>query len=149
MPEAGEYQCLMLYLQTNVGLSKTNLAAFIAVLGVLSIIAQTYVLSYLSQSMTQKAVIIISLTFSALQVGMAGEGIFASPDCPTVFTNMLLLSWQYSLWWRPRGWPLPAPSLPPWAACPILPSVHWCPTPPAPNSRCDWCLSLTPNHSIA
>ena len=43
LPEAGEYQCLMLYLENTVRFTKADLALFIAVLGTLSIIAQTSV----------------------------------------------------------------------------------------------------------
>lgn len=47
LPEAGEYQCLMLYLENSAHFSKTSLALFIACLGSFSIVAQTYVpLSY-------------------------------------------------------------------------------------------------------
>ena len=42
LPEAGQYQCLMLYLQ-SIGFSTTDLAAFIAGVGILSIFAQTCV----------------------------------------------------------------------------------------------------------
>ena len=41
LPEAGEYQCLMLYLEYTIQFSKGELAAFIGVLGILSIVAQT------------------------------------------------------------------------------------------------------------
>lgn len=43
MPEAGQYACLMLYLQNSMDFTKSELAAFIATVGILSIVAQTYV----------------------------------------------------------------------------------------------------------
>ena len=42
LPEAGQYQCIMLYLQNQIGFSKPELAAYIAFVGILSIVAQTY-----------------------------------------------------------------------------------------------------------
>jgi hypothetical protein len=42
LAEAGESQCLMLYLENSVHFSKSELAGYIAILGVLSIISQTY-----------------------------------------------------------------------------------------------------------
>lgn len=41
LPEAGEYQTIMLYLRSSIGFSHADLAAYIAILGILSIIAQT------------------------------------------------------------------------------------------------------------
>lgn len=41
LPEAGEYQVLMLYLENSMGFSKAELSLYIAIMGILSIIAQT------------------------------------------------------------------------------------------------------------
>ncbi|EGD72587.1 hypothetical protein PTSG_04322 [Salpingoeca rosetta] len=71
LPEAGQYQCLMLYLQ-SIGFSKPDLAGFIAGVGILSILAQTYVLSTMSHSMSQKSVIIAGLIAQACQLALYG-----------------------------------------------------------------------------
>ena len=72
LPEAGEYQCLMLYLQNSIGFSPEELAGFIGLMGILSILAQTAVLTYLSERYSQKNTIIIGLVFGALQLGIFG-----------------------------------------------------------------------------
>ncbi len=68
LPEAGEYQCLMLYLQNTLHFSQIDLVYFIALLGTLSIVAQTYGIELLSGWFTQKSVILIGLVFSTIQV---------------------------------------------------------------------------------
>eukprot|EP00042_Codosiga_hollandica_P023081 m.89477 g.89477 ORF g.89477 m.89477 type:complete len:217 (+) comp51040_c0_seq4:869-1519(+) len=72
LPEAGEYQCLMLYLDNTLHFSETQLAAFIATLGILSILAQTTVLSALSARFTQRTVILVGLAFSVIQLFFFG-----------------------------------------------------------------------------
>lgn len=80
LAEAGETQCIMLYLENTVHFSKTQMAAYIAILGILSIFAQTFVLSLLTSRFLPKTVIIIGLFFSALQMGVYG-----------VFTNHIII----------------------------------------------------------
>lgn len=80
LAEAGETQCIMLYLENTVHFSKTQMAAYIAILGTLSIIAQTFVLNLLTARFLPKTVIIIGLLFSALQMGVYG-----------VFTNHVVI----------------------------------------------------------
>eukprot|EP00051_Salpingoeca_urceolata_P030891 m.9838 g.9838 ORF g.9838 m.9838 type:complete len:547 (+) comp3614_c0_seq2:342-1982(+) len=72
LPEAGEYQCLMLFLKSSVDFSEMELAIFIAVLGVMSIIAQTSILSYLSGRLTPKTVICCGLLFQTAQLVIYG-----------------------------------------------------------------------------
>eukprot|EP00053_Salpingoeca_punica_P015488 m.142970 g.142970 ORF g.142970 m.142970 type:complete len:532 (-) comp16727_c0_seq1:420-2015(-) len=72
LAEAGEYQCLMLYLENTLHFSKLELAAYIAVLGLLSIISQTYVLEVMSSRMQQKNIILLGLVFSTIQLALYG-----------------------------------------------------------------------------
>ena len=83
LPEAGQYACIMLYLQNSIDFSKAQLAGFIALLGILGIIAQTFalffrivfksnwlrfVLSNLAKYFSQRRVVIIALVCSLIQV---------------------------------------------------------------------------------
>lgn len=68
LPEAGEYQVLMLYLENRLGMSKAKLSLFIGVLGILSIIAQTFVLGLLAGRWSDKSVIAFGLIGSIVQL---------------------------------------------------------------------------------
>ena len=73
LPESGEYQSLMMYLETaEIGFSKGSVAAWIAVFGVASIVAQTSILSRLAEKISQKQVITIGLIFLGLQLLVFG-----------------------------------------------------------------------------
>mmetsp|Transcript_35181 Transcript_35181/g.92056 ORF Transcript_35181/g.92056 Transcript_35181/m.92056 type:complete len:501 (+) Transcript_35181:205-1707(+) len=72
LPEAGEYQILMLYLENTLSMSKAELSLFIAILGILSIVAQTFVLGLLADRWTDKSVITFGLFGSITQLTVFG-----------------------------------------------------------------------------
>ncbi|KAJ8395457.1 hypothetical protein AAFF_G00031910 [Aldrovandia affinis] len=74
LPEAGQYSSFFLYLRQIMGFSPESVAAFIAVLGLLSIIAQTVVLSLLMRSIGNKNTILLGLGFQILQLAWYGFG---------------------------------------------------------------------------
>ncbi|KAI7791258.1 MFSD14 family MFS transporter [Triplophysa rosa] len=74
LPEAGQYSSFFLYLQQIMGFSPETVAAFIAVLGLLSIVAQTVVLSLLMRSIGNKNTILLGLGFQILQLAWYGFG---------------------------------------------------------------------------
>ncbi|KAJ7408774.1 hypothetical protein WISP_118654 [Willisornis vidua] len=74
LPEAGQYSSFFLYLRQIMGFSSESVAAFIAVLGILSIIAQTIVLSLLMRSIGNKNTILLGLGFQILQLAWYGFG---------------------------------------------------------------------------
>ncbi|MGH0158958.1 UNVERIFIED_CONTAM: hypothetical protein FKN15_036651 [Acipenser sinensis] len=74
LPEAGQYSSFFLYLRQIMGFSPENVAAFIAVLGLLSIVAQTVVLSLLMRSIGNKNTILLGLGFQILQLAWYGFG---------------------------------------------------------------------------
>uniref|UniRef100_A0A6Q2Y7N3 Hippocampus abundant transcript 1 protein n=1 Tax=Esox lucius TaxID=8010 RepID=A0A6Q2Y7N3_ESOLU len=73
LPEAGQYSSFFLYLR-QVRFSPESVAAFIAVLGLLSIVAQTVVLSLLMRSIGNKNTILLGLGFQILQLAWYGFG---------------------------------------------------------------------------
>eukprot|EP00038_Savillea_parva_P000499 m.96501 g.96501 ORF g.96501 m.96501 type:complete len:502 (-) comp10170_c0_seq1:118-1623(-) len=68
LPEAGEYQVLMLYLENTLNMSKAELSLFIAILGILSIMAQTFILGLLAGRWSDKSVIAFGLVGSITQL---------------------------------------------------------------------------------
>ncbi|KAI4901473.1 hypothetical protein NFI96_020148 [Prochilodus magdalenae] len=74
LPEAGQYSSFFLYLRQIMGFSSESVAAFIAVLGLLSIVAQTVVLSLLMRSIGNKNTILLGLGFQILQLAWYGFG---------------------------------------------------------------------------
>eukprot|EP00035_Acanthoeca_spectabilis_P025375 m.458165 g.458165 ORF g.458165 m.458165 type:complete len:495 (+) comp21435_c0_seq1:288-1772(+) len=68
LPEAGEYQVLMLYLENTLQMSKAELSLFIAIMGVLSIIAQTFILGALANRWSGKSIIAFGLVGSITQL---------------------------------------------------------------------------------
>uniref|UniRef100_UPI00358FF301 hippocampus abundant transcript 1 protein isoform X2 n=1 Tax=Myxine glutinosa TaxID=7769 RepID=UPI00358FF301 len=74
LPEAGQYSSFFLYLRQIMGFSSESVAAFIAVLGILSILAQTLVLSTLMRSIGNKNTILLGLGFQLLQLAWYGFG---------------------------------------------------------------------------
>merc|ERR1740128_1415335 len=59
LPEAGQYSCFFVYLQLVMGFSPEAVATFIAVVGVLSVLAQTAILGLLMKSVGPKHTIMI------------------------------------------------------------------------------------------
>ncbi|KAM3914957.1 hippocampus abundant transcript 1 protein [Leptodactylus fuscus] len=74
LPEAGQYSSFFLYLRQIMKFSSESVAAFIAVLGILSIVAQTIVLSLLMRSIGNKNTILLGLGFQILQLAWYGFG---------------------------------------------------------------------------
>nr|XP_023699697.1 hippocampus abundant transcript 1 protein-like [Paramormyrops kingsleyae] len=74
LPEAGQYSCFFLYLRQVIGFTSETVAAFIAVVGILSILAQTVVLGLLMRSIGNKNTILLGLGFQILQLAWYGFG---------------------------------------------------------------------------
>ncbi|XP_048585821.1 hippocampus abundant transcript 1 protein [Nematostella vectensis] len=74
LPEAGQYSCMFLYLKQVIHFSDEDVATFIAVLGILSVIAQTLVLACLKKSIGLKNSVLIGLIFQVLQLSWYGLG---------------------------------------------------------------------------
>lgn len=74
LPEAGQYSCIFVYLRLVVGFSAEEVSIFLAAMGLLSVLAQTVILSMLMRSFGSKQTIIIGLLFQTLQLGWYGVG---------------------------------------------------------------------------
>uniref|UniRef100_A0AAZ3SU89 Hippocampus abundant transcript 1 protein n=1 Tax=Oncorhynchus tshawytscha TaxID=74940 RepID=A0AAZ3SU89_ONCTS len=74
LPEAGQYSSFFLYLRQVQRFSSETVAAFIAVVGILSIVAQTMVLGILMRSIGNKNTILLGLGFQILQLAWYGFG---------------------------------------------------------------------------
>lgn len=74
LPEAGEYSCFFIYLRLIMGFSQEEVAIFIAIVGVLSVIAQTIILALLMRYLGHKEAIVFGLLFEAVQLACYGFG---------------------------------------------------------------------------
>ncbi|XP_019410682.1 PREDICTED: hippocampus abundant transcript-like protein 1 isoform X1 [Crocodylus porosus] len=74
LPEAGQYSSFFLYLRQIIGFGSASIAAFIAVLGIMSIIAQTAFLGILMRSIGNKNTVLLGLGFQILQLVWYGFG---------------------------------------------------------------------------
>ncbi|KAK8377171.1 hypothetical protein O3P69_013663 [Scylla paramamosain] len=74
LPEAGQYSCFFVYLRLVMDFSAEMVATFIAVVGILSVVAQTALLSLLMKKLSNKHVIMVGLTFELLQLMWYGFG---------------------------------------------------------------------------
>ncbi|ESP05412.1 hypothetical protein LOTGIDRAFT_228011 [Lottia gigantea] len=74
LPEAGEYSCFFVYLRLVMGFSDEEIASFIAVVGVLSVIAQTVILALLMKYLGHKHAILFGLVFEMIQLTCYGFG---------------------------------------------------------------------------
>lgn len=74
LPEAGQYSCFFVYLRLVMGFSKETVAMFIAAIGILSVIAQTGLLTLLMKTVGPKHTIMIGLLFEMLQLMWYGFG---------------------------------------------------------------------------
>ncbi|XP_076353570.1 hippocampus abundant transcript 1 protein-like [Tachypleus tridentatus] len=68
LPEAGQYSCFFVYLRLVMGFSAEEVALFIAVVGLLSVVAQTMVLTLLMKTLGSKNTIMVGLFFEMLQL---------------------------------------------------------------------------------
>ncbi|KAL7050326.1 hypothetical protein ACKWTF_004039 [Chironomus riparius] len=73
LPEAGQYSCIFVYLKLKMHFSSLDVSIFIAVVGVLSIVAQMF-LGDLMRVLGAKRTIIIGLTFEFMQLLWFGIG---------------------------------------------------------------------------
>uniref|UniRef100_A0A8C2XIB2 Si:ch211-87m7.2 n=1 Tax=Cyclopterus lumpus TaxID=8103 RepID=A0A8C2XIB2_CYCLU len=74
LPEAGQYSSFFLYLKQVIDFSPAAIAAFIAMVGVLSIIAQTLFLSVLMRTIGNKNTVLLGLGFQLFQLAWYGFG---------------------------------------------------------------------------
>ncbi|CAH3169197.1 unnamed protein product [Porites evermanni] len=74
LPEAGQYSCMFLYLKQVIHFTSEDVATFIAVLGVLSVVSQTVVLTCLKKTIGLKNCVLIGLIFEILQLSWYGLG---------------------------------------------------------------------------
>ncbi|QQP49944.1 Uncharacterized protein FKW44_010778, partial [Caligus rogercresseyi] len=68
LPEAGQYSCFFVYLRLVMNFSREEVALFIATIGILSVIAQTGLLTMLMKTLGNKHTIMIGLLFEMLQL---------------------------------------------------------------------------------
>ncbi|XP_047447107.1 hippocampus abundant transcript 1 protein [Mugil cephalus] len=74
LPEAGQYSSFFLYLRQVIEFSPAAIAAFIAMVGILSIVAQTLFLSVLMRTIGHKNTVLLGLGFQLLQLAWYGFG---------------------------------------------------------------------------
>ncbi|XP_077376707.1 hippocampus abundant transcript-like protein 1 isoform X2 [Festucalex cinctus] len=74
LPEAGQYSSFFLYLRQVIDFSPAAIAAFIAMVGILSIIAQTLLLSVLMRTLGNKKTVLLGLTFQLVQLAWYAFG---------------------------------------------------------------------------
>ncbi|KAF4110416.1 hippocampus abundant transcript 1 protein isoform X1 [Onychostoma macrolepis] len=74
LPEAGQYSSFFLYLGQVINFSSQTIAAFIAMVGILSIVAQTLLLSVLMKKIGNKNTVLLGLGFQLFQLAWYGFG---------------------------------------------------------------------------
>ncbi|XP_031414595.1 hippocampus abundant transcript 1 protein [Clupea harengus] len=74
LPEAGQYSSFFLYLRQVINFTPTTIAVFIGVVGILSIVAQTLVLTLLMRTIGNKNTVLLGLGFQTLQLAWYGFG---------------------------------------------------------------------------
>ncbi|KAJ0068215.1 hypothetical protein NL108_017548, partial [Boleophthalmus pectinirostris] len=74
LPEAGQYSSFFLYLKQVIHFTPAAIAAFIAMVGILSIIAQTVLLSVLMRTIGNKRTVLLGLMFQIVQLVWYGLG---------------------------------------------------------------------------
>ncbi|XP_076462533.1 hippocampus abundant transcript 1 protein-like [Babylonia areolata] len=72
LPEAGEYSSIFVYLKLVMDFTKETVASYIAMVGVLSVLAQTLILSVLMKYLGNKHTIMIGLMFEIVQLSCYG-----------------------------------------------------------------------------
>uniref|UniRef100_A0A0B6YZE3 Major facilitator superfamily (MFS) profile domain-containing protein n=1 Tax=Arion vulgaris TaxID=1028688 RepID=A0A0B6YZE3_9EUPU len=72
LPEAGEYSSIFVYLRLIMDFSKEEVASYIAVVGVLSVLAQTLILALLMKYIGHKQTIMFGLVFEIIQLSCFG-----------------------------------------------------------------------------
>jgi len=74
LPEAGQYSCFFVYLKLVVGFGAEAVAMFIAVVGIMSVVAQTAVLGLLMKNIGPRKTIVVGLMFEMAQLAWYGFG---------------------------------------------------------------------------
>ncbi|KAA0704300.1 Hippocampus abundant transcript 1 protein [Triplophysa tibetana] len=74
LPEAGQYSSFFLYLRQVINFSPKTIAVFIGVVGILSILAQTLLLTLLMRTIGNKNTVLLGLGFQILQLAWYGLG---------------------------------------------------------------------------
>ncbi|CAN9512803.1 unnamed protein product [Ophioblennius macclurei] len=74
LPEAGQYSSFFLYLKQVIDFSPEAIAAFIAMVGILSIVAQTLLLSVFMRTIGNKNTVLLGLCFQIFQLVWYGLG---------------------------------------------------------------------------
>uniref|UniRef100_A0AC35G676 Major facilitator superfamily (MFS) profile domain-containing protein n=1 Tax=Panagrolaimus sp. PS1159 TaxID=55785 RepID=A0AC35G676_9BILA len=74
LPEAGQFSCFFVYLKLVVGFSPEAVAGYIALVGILSVFAQTGILLMITKACGSKHTITIGLCFQFLQLIFYGLG---------------------------------------------------------------------------
>ncbi|XP_076003627.1 hippocampus abundant transcript-like protein 1 isoform X2 [Genypterus blacodes] len=74
LPEAGQYSSFFIYLRQVIQFSPAAIAAFIAMVGILSIIAQTLFLGVLMRTVGKKNTVLLGLGFQLFQLAWYGFG---------------------------------------------------------------------------
>ncbi|XP_003199082.1 hippocampus abundant transcript-like protein 1 isoform X1 [Danio rerio] len=74
LPEAGQYSSFFLYLGQVINFSSAAIAGFIAMVGILSIGAQTLLLSVLMKKIGNKSTVLLGLGFQLFQLAWYGFG---------------------------------------------------------------------------
>ncbi|KAM3868127.1 hippocampus abundant transcript-like protein 1 [Diretmus argenteus] len=74
LPEAGQYSSFFLYLKQVIEFTPAAIAAFIAMVGILSILAQTLFLSVLMRTIGNKNTVLLGLGFQLFQLAWYGFG---------------------------------------------------------------------------
>ncbi|XP_065834622.1 hippocampus abundant transcript 1 protein-like [Oscarella lobularis] len=72
LPEAGQYSCLFIYLTKVIGFGRQDVAMFIAIVGLLSVVAQTLLLGMLISTVGNRRCIIVGLLFQFIQLACFG-----------------------------------------------------------------------------
>ncbi|XP_035706679.1 hippocampus abundant transcript 1 protein isoform X3 [Folsomia candida] len=74
LPEAGQYSCFFVYLRLVVGFNQEEVATFIAVVGIMSVVAQTAIMGLLMKNVGPRKTIVIGLLFEMTQLAWYGFG---------------------------------------------------------------------------
>ncbi|XP_034547830.1 hippocampus abundant transcript-like protein 1 isoform X1 [Notolabrus celidotus] len=74
LPEAGQYSSFFLYLRQVIEFSHAAIAGFIAMVGILSIVAQTLLLSVLMRTIGNKNTVLLGLSFQLFQLAWYSFG---------------------------------------------------------------------------
>ncbi|OQV18955.1 Hippocampus abundant transcript 1 protein [Hypsibius exemplaris] len=72
LAEAGQVSCIFVYLRLVVGFTPEIVAAYIAFVGILSVLAQTALLTILMKHIGSKNTIVVALVFEAMQLAWYG-----------------------------------------------------------------------------